>query len=158
MLALKLLGMLLILLAGALAAVTLAKFEKQKLSVPEAWVDLILYIQSQIDCYLTPLDEILSETDPTVLKECMCRSEHPTLEDLLDASSPYLNRDCSRLLSSFVREIGGGYREEQLRRCEYYIHALRKNCEKISADLPSRVKLNVTLCICTAIGIAILLW
>ena len=158
MLVLKLLGSFFILLAGFLAAVTLAKFERQKCSVPEAWVDLLLYIQGQIDCYLTPIDMILAATDPSILKECMCRTESPSLEELLQASAPYLNRDCMRLLSAFVREIGGSYREEQLRRCEYYIQALRKCCDKLSAELPARIKLNVTLSICAAIATTILLW
>ena len=60
MLWIRLLGIAFILSAGGLAAVTSVRFERRKLTVPEAWLDLIFYIRSRIDCYLTPLDEILA--------------------------------------------------------------------------------------------------
>ncbi|MBQ9760212.1 MAG: hypothetical protein IJW16_02560 [Clostridia bacterium] len=158
MILLKLLGAGLITSVGGFAAYSAVRFEKHKLMVLDGWIDLIFHIRGQIDCYLTPLDEILSSADPSILKACMCNTPHPDLHALLEASSPYLAQESRRLLSGFVREIGGSYREEQLRRCDYYINALRVIRDKLAADLPARTKLSVTVSLCIALGAAILLW
>ncbi len=158
MILIKLIGGGLILSAGAAAAYTTVRFEKQKLSVIDAWIDLIFHIRGQIDCYLKPLDEILACADREILKNCMCRTPHPDLKMLFDASAPYLGEEAKRLITSFIKEIGGSYREEQLRRCDFYINSLRIIRQKIADDLPSRTKLRITLSLCTAIGAAILLW
>lgn len=158
MLLIKILGGGLILSAGSFAAYSAVRFEKRKLSVIDGWIDLIFHIRSQIDCYLMPLDEILACTDLEILKACMCRTPHPDLSTLLHTSAPYLSREGERLLTAFVKEIGGSYREEQLRRCDYYINALRTIREKIADDLPARQKLCITISLCAAAGTAILLW
>ena len=93
MLWMKLLGITLILSAGGIAAATAANLEKRRLIVLEAWIDLIFFIQSQIDCYLTPLDEILALADPQLYRDCTYEGCPPTLHDLLIASEPYLTRE-----------------------------------------------------------------
>lgn len=158
MILIKTIGVGLILTAGSFASYTAVRYEKKKLSVLDAWIDLIFHIRGQIDCYLTPLDEILACADRDVLLACMCRTPHPNLKTLLDSSSPYLGGECKRLLTAFVREIGGSYREEQLRRCDYYINILRAIRDKMATELPARVKLSVTVGICAALGAAIILW
>lgn len=158
MVLIKTIGVGLILTAGSFAAYSAVRYEKHKLSVLEAWIDLIFHIRGQIDCYLMPLDEILACADRELLLSCMCHTPHPDLKTLLASSSPYLGGECKRLLTAFVREIGGSYREEQLRRCDYYINALRAIRDKLAADLPARVKLTVTASLCAALGAAIILW
>ena len=83
-----------------------------------------------------------------------CRS----LRALFQASFPYLDRESRRLLSSLLREIGSSYREEQLKRCDFYLDALRMRREKIFEELPSRLKTGVAISICTALGVTVLLW
>lgn len=158
MLHLKMLGGTMVIGAGSIAACYLASYEKKKLTVLDAWIDLIFHIRGQIDCYLMPLDEILACADAAILKGCMCRTPHPDLHTLFRASSPYLAEESKRLIGSFTKEIGGSYREEQLKRCDYYINALRTIRQKLAEDLPSRIKMTVCLCICASIGAAILLW
>ena len=158
MLYLKLLGGGLLIAAGGFSAHTVSGFEKKRLSVLDAWIDLIFYIRGKIDCYLMPLDEILSSADQELLKACMCSDPHPTLRALLDRSSVYLTEEPKRLLNAFVKEIGSSYREEQLRRCDYYIQTLRSEREKIAKELPARLRLSVSLSLCAAFAAAILLW
>lgn len=158
MIYLKLIGGGLIVSAGGFAAYTMAHAERRRLTVLEAWIDLILFIRSQIDCYLMPLDEILSKSDEAILRACACRTPHPSLPSLLASSRSYLGEESGRLIASFVKEIGGSYREEQLRRCDYYITALRTERNKLAESLPSRIRLSVSLCLCASIGAFILLW
>lgn len=158
MVTVKLIGALLILGVGAVSAVSAAKYEKRKLSVSDAWIDLIFYIRGQIDCYLTPLADILSSGESALLRACLSNGDETDLSAILRSSSVYLDGESKRLLESFVREIGTSYREEQVRRCDYYITALREQRERIARDAPVRIRLAVTLCLCIALGSAILLW
>lgn len=155
---LKLLGVFLIIAAGALAALTAVRLEKRKISVLDAWIDLIFYIRSQIDCYLMPLGEILAGTDRTLIRACLCTVPHPNLTALYHSSQFYLDNETRRLICAFIREIGGGYREEQLRRCDYYTATLRRIREKKAEELPARIRLCTAICLCVAAGAAILLW
>lgn len=147
---LKLLGALVILSTGGVCAFCSVRYERRRLRVLDGWIDMILYIRSQIDCYLTPLQEILDGFVP---------AHAPTdLSVLLRASRFYLDEDTLSRLESFTKEIGGGYREEQLRHCDFCIAELRRKRERIAAELPVRQRMAVTLCTCLCLGTAILLW
>ena len=155
---LKFLGALLILSVGVFAAFVSVQYERKRLSVVDGWIDLILYIRGQIDCYLMPLDDILSGGDRALLEACMSPSNAADLPAILASCEIYLDGDAKRTLDSFVREIGAGYREEQIKRCDYFISSLRAQRERIAAALPLRARLCATLCICLALATAILLW
>ena len=155
---LKFLGALLILSVGIFAAFVSVQYEKKRVSVVDGWIDLILYIRGQIDCYLMPLNDILSGGDRALFEACMSPSNAADLPAILSASQIYLDGDSKRTLEGFVREIGTGYREEQLKRCDFFISSLRSQRERIAAALPLRVRLCSTLCICLSLATAILLW
>ena len=155
---LKFLGALLIFAVGIFAAFVSVQYEKKRLSVVDGWIDLILYIKGQIDCYLMPLDNILSGGDRALFEACMSPSNAADLPAILNASQIYLDGDAKHTLESFVREIGSGYREEQLKRCDFFISSLQTQRERIAAELPMRVRLCATLCICLSLATAILLW
>lgn len=151
----KLFGILLILSAGGGTAWILSLYEKKKVSVLGTWIDLIDYIKMQIDCYLTPLDKILASCAGTLLptKE----AEKPVdLLSYLDASRLYLDPESGRLLDAFVHEIGNGYREEQLKRCDFFLSSLRSIREEKRKDLPARIRLSVGIPICVSLALSIL--
>ena len=147
MIGIKLLGSLLIVCAGGMAAATVARFERRRLSVLDAWIDLLIHVRGQIDCYLK-----------TLLAACSPSGQTDSLAELLQGALPYLDAEGRRLLSSLVRELGSSYREEQIKRCDYYIHALQVCREKVAQALPARLKMGTTVSLCIAIGAAILLW
>ncbi len=155
----KILGGLLLLLAGGMAAFGIVRLERKRLSVLDAWLELLGYVRGQIDCFLTPLDEILKSADKALLDACGYSGKEPlTLAVLWKDSAPYPDAECRRLLASLVRELGAGYKEEQLKRCDYYIDSLRRQRDKMAVELPVKLKMGVTVCLCCAIGTAILLW
>ena len=155
---LKLLGALLVLSVGVFQAFVSVQYEKKRLTVVDGWIDLILYIRGQIDCYLMPLDDILSNGDRALFEACMSPSNAADLPAILEASGIYLDGEAKHTLESFVREIGTGYRDEQIKRCDFFISSLRVQREKIAAALPIRTRLCATLCICLSLATAILLW
>lgn len=154
----KLIGSVFLLSAGALAAHTTAGYEKQRLAVLDAWITLIDYIRVQIDCYLLPLSEILAEADKSLFRACMCPSPSPTPEELYQSSLLYLSPDARRLISSFVREIGKSNREEQVRRCAYYVAGLENVRSRIAEELQGRIRVGCTLSLSTAMALTILCW
>ena len=154
----KLVGSALLVLAGCYAAHIGARDLKKRLSVTEAWMELIRLIRIQIDCYMLPLDAILASVDSALLSRAGAGVPENTLPALLTRSLPFLDAETERLLSAFVRELGTSYREEQLKRCDYYLAALQSRRDTVAASLPSRQKLCRALCICIAAGSAILLW
>lgn len=143
---------------GGQTAWNLRIYEKRKVSVLGGWMDLLFYIRTNIDCYLTPVEQIFAEADPALLRACMGDTSVKSPADLLKRSLPYLDEESKRLLEAFSREIGNCYREEQVKRCDYYLSALRAIREKKNADLPARLRVRSALCLCSAIGLAILLW
>ena len=150
----KLLGSLLLAVTGLLLAVSISRFEQKKLRIIDSFISLIFHIKGQIDCYSMPLCDILRNR-PSGL-ELLEGSED--LGEILDNARIYLDAETYRLLESFYLEFGGLYREEQLKRCDYYIEALGEQRRALFEDLPARQKIGSALCICSTIGILIILW
>jgi len=143
---------------GCLGALTLINLERKRLQALDGWIELIFHIRTRIDCYLTPIGEILATADRELLKPCMGTPSDSSLEALLQKSRFLLSPEANRLLTAFARELGGSYREEQVKRCDYYADALRRLRDKEFDQLPARLRVRCALCLCAAIGAAILLW
>ncbi len=158
MLILKIIGSVLILFAGGAGAVSLVRMEQQRLSVLDGWIDLLQFIRSSIDCFLAPMGEIFTKIDPDLFFACMGREKTKNFEELLAASRLFLCGDAHRQLRSFFREIGGGNREDQIKRCDYAIDALRTVRDKQAEELAPKQKAHAAICICAAFAVAILLW
>ena len=154
----KLLGSLLMLLSGGLLAWSLVRRERVRSALLAGWIDLIAYIGNQIDCYLMPIGDILASVDPKRLPIPPNTSAPLTLEGIWEVGRSYLEPETARLIGAFTREIGGGYREEQVKRCAYYVQALREAHRQQIEAMPSRLRVIVTLCLAAAATAAILLW
>lgn len=156
---LKLFGSLLLALAGGMLSFSFCRFEKKKLSVLDSYISLLFYIKGQIDCYSKPISDILKSADREMIEGCGCRLPDPTsLDMMLDEGKIYLERESMRLLSCFSREFGSTYKDEQLRRCDYYIEALLEERRDLSDDIPSRNKVGSAIWMCASFGLMIVLW
>ena len=157
---LKLLGVILILGAGATAASFALRFEKRKIAALAGWIDLIRYIRAQVDCYLLPLPQILAQADKALLDGCFCKQPppNPDLTAIYHASQIYLDAEAKRLLASFVREFGYETRAELLRRSDYYVGELCRLREKRLEELTPKSRVIVAVCMGTAILVSIVLW
>lgn len=158
MIGIKLVGSLLILAAGGFAAFGSVNREKKRLRVLEAWIELLSYIRGQIDLYLMPMDDILSHAEQSLLRRLGVSSQTRSLRVCLERTLPDLDDESRRLLSIWIRECGSSYREEELRRCDHTLRALREQRDRLASALPARLKLTVALPLCLSLGTAILLW
>lgn len=154
----KLIGVLLLLSAALFGVFYFHAIERRRLRVLEAWIELIGLIREQIDCFLTPLCDILRLADRQLLSTLSSKASPSDLSELLSASAPFLDPDSKRHLSSLVRTLGSGYREDQIRACDYYLSQLRNRREELGGQMPARLKTGGALILCAAIGIALLLW
>ncbi len=152
----KLFGAALTMGAGVFGACHASVREKKRLAVTDGWIELIDLIKVQIDCFLLPVDEIFATVPAPLLLRCGEDARSPTA--LLEAARPYLDNETLRLLEGFVGALGGSYREEQLKRCEYTLSALRERRGQTATETANRIKLCTTLSVSAAVGALILLW
>ena len=155
---LKILGAFLTVGSGVVCGAIAARRERTRLTVLEAWIELIERIRLEIDLYLRPLDEILSRVSPSLLLRVGAGTQRKTLQGMLLAAKPYLSNQSQRLIGTLLTELGTSYRHEQVKRCDEQLCALRREYENMRGELPARLRLCKTVCTCIAAGIAILLW
>lgn len=155
----KLLGGVLILSAGLMTAISAVYRERKRLAVLDAWIALINHFREQIDLYLTPIDSILETIDRRMI-DALCSDDKRklSLDLLVQSSTPFLDCEAERAVRAIVSTLGASYREEQIKQCEHYAKGLERIREKQAVALPQKTRLYITLCLCAAVGILILLW
>ena len=158
MMTLKLVGSLLFGVSGVVIAMSYSRFQTKKLNTIDGFMSLLFYIKGQIDCFARPRSDILSTLPLEVFCACNCPRGAETLEEMVEASRIYLDDEPQRLLSSFASEFGSTFREEQLRRCDYYISALSEERKRVFSEVRSKSRAGSALWICACIGIIILIW
>lgn len=124
----------------------------------DGFIALIYYIKGQVDCYARPIGDILAALPPEMLRECNCPRGALSLEELVNESRIYLDRESLRLVTSFSNEFGSIFREEQARRCDHYIALLRDRRSELAARLPYEMRSAGAICICVSLCLTILLW
>ena len=166
---LKLMGSLVLLLAGGYVSLSITRFEKRRLRVLDGYISLIYYIKGQIDCYAMPLSDILASADPAILAACLgldrtegylppaLTGDRP-ITSMVEESRLYLEPEVERLLTTLTGELGSTYRAEQVARCDHYLSALTRERRKLGDSLPARLRAVCTLCLCSAVVAALLLW
>jgi hypothetical protein len=81
-----------------------------------------------------------------------------SIDALLPHVKSYLDPETYRVLQSFGAGLGGGFRDEQIKRCDYYMELLREKRMQLESELPARAKTNGVIWILCALGAVILLW
>ena len=158
MLAFKIAGALLVLASGTGLAVGAVRYERVRLQVHDALISLIFFIKGRIDCYAMPVEQIMLEMDKGILADCRCPGQVESSEALLPHVRSYLDPETYRVLQSFGAGLGSGFRDEQTKRCDYYIELLREKRMQLESELPARARMNGVIWILCAAGAVILLW
>ena len=158
MLAFKIAGAILVLASGTGLALGAARYERARLRVHDALISMIFYIKGRIDCYAMPVEQIMLTMDKSILADCRCPGQVDSIEALLPHVKSYLDPETYRVLQSFGAGLGSGFRDEQIKRCDYYIELLREKRAQLESELPARVKTNGAIWMLCAAGAVILLW
>ena len=151
-------GASMILLCGIELSRRLNRSAKQILDEADRYIVLLRYIRSQIDCFALPINEILKRADSALLKGCgWADGPPPTSLHILFNSSEIKDEKIKSVLTEFSEDFGKSYLEDQLRRCDHFLSLLEERRNIIAKELPSKKKLNSTLCISGALALIILL-
>lgn len=124
-----------------------------------ALLSLCERIETRIECFRQPLPDIYRDLDDG-------RFDPEFLHDLKESGLSYaLTRGRRRLcigqelyseLLSFASELGKSYAEGQVRLCRSCEVRLREELQLLEGELPSRIRLSLTLSVAAAAMTAIL--
>ncbi len=153
----KILGGVCLLSVGAFSAVGRVSAERKRLDVLDAWIELISYLRARIDRNLTPLDELLQNADKRIFSRLASKSARD-LPSLLAASEPSLDARALHALRQLLGSFGDGYKADQVRQCDDCLLELGQVRRAVAEELPSRIRLSLTLALCIPLGAVVLLW
>lgn len=144
-------------LCGAGVGVTGLRYERRRYLQAEGFLTLLRTVRLDIDCFSMPVDRILRQCEPKLLSDCGAPGPAPDMETLLRGARLCLPAEFCRLLWDFAARLGGSYREEQLRCCDYYLARLTPLCDRMRAELPKREKTALLLPVAMAALLALML-
>jgi hypothetical protein len=153
----KLAGTALLLFCGGMTGRAICEKSKTVLTRTEGFIALIKYIRNQIDCYLMPLEKILAGCPDDILEACGSIRGAKTIFEFLGSCDLQLSDESVNLLNKFAAELGSGYRDTQLKLCDYYIGKLTSERDRMQSEYPARRKMIMTLCLCAAAGAAVIM-
>ena len=158
MLFVKSVGCLLLLALGALSGFWLSVFEKKRVRQANGFLTLIRNVRLQIDCFGTPVGQILSSLDAHTREDLGAPQKAKDMQELLLLTPLLLPRECCTLLHEFATALGSGYREEEIRYCEYYESRLEAQARKLENELEKRIRLSFLLPLSLVAALILLLW
>lgn len=132
--------------------------DRAALDQVEALLELMKFTKIQIDCFSMSAPQIFSRYERENLFLCGYEVGEPpkSFEEFLSVVK-IKNREAERIFSDFSKGFGMGYREEQLKECEYHIGLLEELKQRLRDELKDKQKLNTTLCVSGALAVIILL-
>lgn len=158
MLFVKSAGALALFFCGALTGAMLCGFEKKRCRQANAFLLLIRHIRVQIECFNAPVERILHTLDPRVRAELCAPPEARDMPELLEKTPLFLPRELCLALREFAAALGTGYKEDEIRFCEYCAARIEPLVLKLNEELEKRVKLAVLLPLSLACVLILLLW
>jgi hypothetical protein len=138
----------------------LRKFQKKRIRQLNSFIDFIGFVQNRLECYMLPIDQILSECEPNLIID-MCANDNLSKFKTLDEVALSINFLCDyevkELMICFLGTFGKSYLNEQIASCKYFTSELiKKRDAMIEADLNNR-KLQLAVCLCASLSIIIML-
>ena len=154
----KMLGIAALFFCGGLGGLFFASFERARCKQAEAFVDLIRNIRLQIECFGTPIAGILASLDSQLYTALGASKPPADLDALLAHVTLLVDREYAQLLREFAACLGTGYREEELRYCDYYIARLSPLAQKMRDELEKRTRLALVLPLALSAALILLLY
>lgn len=110
-----------------------------------------------IECYALPADEILKRIDASLFADCGYAGEAPKSFAELADGAKISDGETAELFSAFSKDFGKSYRQDELSRCALYLERLRSREQKLLKEAAKRKKIIITLSICSALALVILI-
>ena len=154
----KIAGALLLIVSAVAGSFLMNSIVSKRLAQTDAIIAFFRFIKAQIECFSLPATEIIIRCDKRLHDECGLYYSSPpnNLPELFEAFEIKDSRVYD-IVSRFAESFGRGYRDEQIKECDYYISLLCDRRQEMAAELPKKKKLNSTMCISSALFAVILL-
>ncbi len=154
----RLVGAILLLISAVICSFFLINEEKKRITYLGAFTELIGYIYKQIEAFNLPVSDILKNADKGILKLCGIDDRNKNdLNSIINEGKLQLDKKTRALLREFLLGLGRCYRDEQIRHCKYYYDELAEHFDTLKKEYPKRRRLIITLSLCTAFGLIILM-
>lgn len=154
----KLLGCMLLGGTGVILAISICRYFRRRLDTLDGFISFIQYIKGQVECYARPIGDIMTSLPPEILTDCNCPMGASSIEELIEESRIYLDRDTLRQVNAFATEFGSIFREEQTKRCDHYLSVLRERRAQLADKLIGEIRSACALSIGLSMCLMILLW
>ena len=131
----KLLGGIFIICASICSSFFYEKNLKQVINCHKELIDIFSYTKTQIDYFSKPINQIFAEYESRseLTEEIISKREN--------AGLTFLNYDTRKSVQILLKELGKGYKKEQISLCEYNLEELEKDLENLKADYSKKCKI-----------------
>ena len=149
---------MLILLSAVGVARILTAAADRSLSHTRAMCELLSYTRRMIESFSMSGEEILGRCDDRLLGACgYFLGVRPKSFIELFERCEIVDGECRRIFGDFCRNFGKGYRDEQLRNCEYCLSLLAARSEVLASENATKKKIIIASTLSVALMLAILL-
>lgn len=122
----------------------------------EHLINLVRYIKTQIDCFMLPVDKIISDytanNDSQISSELKKSSFPKSAENL----KSIVGDEEYEAFLYLAKSLGRGYRDEQLKLCDICTKSLESVLEKQKSDMQPKIKTHRAFCLLGSVMIIIL--
>lgn len=154
---LKLLGGGIILISAVLIGEISVQKIKRQAEIEEELIEFVKHVRDQIKNYKRPLAEIVDSFYGTALNAhgfLKAVVENPP-EDCCEKLP--IDENHKKALSSFLRELGKSYCDEQIVLCDEFVFQMSNSVEKAKDEYHGKIKMYRTLPVLAAISLIIIL-
>ena len=154
----KLIGGLLLVCAALIWAFLRYSAEKRNLYILRFFTGLAVEIKRQIEMLDMPIDRIIEDADTTGLEGILkARPEKIDISFLTELAERELYGEESVKARDFFSGLGKYFRDEEIKRCAFYIEYFSASLAKRESEYGAKCRLYFTVSLCMALGFIILI-
>lgn len=155
----KWLGAGILMLSAWLTGTGLIREHQNRLRELEALYDMISCIRDNIEHLMKPLPEIFRIYTNPYLETCgfLAEAKKNGLRRAWENHTTSVSGEAGQLIEEFTRNIGNGYRTEELRLCEYTLDRLRKILDHTRTETANQRKLYRSVPMLFALSVILIL-
>ncbi len=152
-------GTAILLLSAVSYSYILIKNENKKLAQTEDICAMILYIKNNIEAFMTPIGDIIQSFSDYSdgFSDYMEAARKHGLLYASEHASLITGKESRRILNEFSRKIGCGYKDEEIRLCQYCHTQMTELLKKERDEFAKKTKMYKTLPIMSAVSIVLML-
>ena len=151
-------GIIIVLISGVAGSfLVVSEFEK-RLTNTRALCKLLRVCTEQVEYFSCSSHEILANCDALLLRECgYLDKEIPNdFSEFLDRCE-ILSNESRAIMIEFAKDFGKSYKDEQVKRCKYYLEKMDEHESKLESSLPAQRKLYFAILLAATLTAIILL-